>query len=171
MKSLTVFFLGFMFGVLATGWAISFLVHGVPPTPPLRPATAIQVVLYPSEFTGGPSVGVPISIPPENLDFVFRLVTPEKFYQKRVYEFITPVLAKVEITHGDKTQTRILVRDGGHNPAVVTLDGNNYFYARNDPDFTVGAYQLGWLVQKIPYEKKTEPQSHSPEGGRDIVAK
>lgn len=167
MKSLTVLFLGFMFGVFATGWAISFVVHGVPSTPTLRPATAIQVVLYPSEYTGGPSVGVPISIPPENLDFVFRLLTPEKYFGRRVHDFITPVFAEVEISHSDGTRTRILVREHGHNPAVVTLDGYNYFYARNDPDVTLGACQLGWLVQKIPYEKKTEPQSQSLEGERD----
>jgi len=171
VKYLTVLFLGFMFGVLATGWAISFVVHGVPSTPPLRPATAIQVVLYPSEYTGGPSVGVPISIPPENLDFVFRLVTPESYYGKGMYEFIAPMMAKVEITHADGARTRILVRDGGHNPAVVTLDGSKYFYARNDPEVTVGAFQLCRLVAQIANEKKTEQQSHSPQGGRDKGAK
>jgi hypothetical protein len=67
-------------------------------------------------------------------------------------------VAEAVITHGDGTQTFVMVRDHGHNPAVVSVDGENYFYARNDPDVHAGAFQLIRLVREVADAKRAERQ-------------
>lgn len=134
-----------------------FSTHRTPATPELRPPTAIKVTLYPWEGVGGID-GAPVDIPPEKLDLAFRLLTPEKYFEGGVHEFITRIVAEAVITHADGTQTHVLVRDHGHNPAVVTVDGRHYFYARNDPDVLAGAHQLIGLVNEVAYQEKAMRQ-------------
>jgi len=129
--------------------------HGTPATPELRPPTAIKVTLYPWEGVGGID-GVPVDIPAEKLDLVYRLLKPEKYFEGGVHELITRIVAEAVVTHADGTQTTVLVRDHGHNPAVVTVDGRNYFYARNDPDIHAGATELIRLVSEVAHKEKTE---------------
>jgi hypothetical protein len=63
-------------------------------------------------------------------------------------------LIKYVITHADGTQTHVLVRDHGVNPAVVTVDGKNYFYARNAPGVHAGAVELIRLVKEVAHKEK-----------------
>jgi hypothetical protein len=128
-----------------------------PTTPKLRPPTAIRVTLHPWEGIGGADCE-PVDVPPEKLDFAFRLLTPEKYFEGGVHEFITRIVAEAVITHADGTQTSVLVRDHGHNPAVVSVDGRNYFYARNDSDIHAGAVQLIRLVNEVAHKEKAMRQ-------------
>jgi hypothetical protein len=150
--------IGFILGGLVTFGVFVLSMHQTPATPELPPATAIKVTLYPWEGVQGID-GVPVEIPPEKLDLAFRLLTPEKYFESGVHEFVTRIVAEAVITHADGTQTFVLVRDHGHNPAVVTVDGRNYFYARNDPDVRAGAYQFLCLVNEVAHKKKTMLQS------------
>ena len=128
-----------------------------PPTPVLRPPTAIKVTLYPWQGTGGID-GEPVDIPPDKLDLAFRMLTPATYFEGEVHEFITPVVAEAVVIHADVKETFLLVRDHGKNPAVVTVDGRKYFYARNDPDVHAGATQLIGLVREVARQKKVPPQ-------------
>ena len=121
------------------------------------PPTAIKVTLYPWDGVGGIDCD-PVDIPPDILDFALRLLTPEKYFEGGVHEFITRIVAEAVITHSDGTQTFMLVRDHGKNPAVVSVDGRNYFYARNDPDVHAGAMELIRLVREVAHAKKEERQ-------------
>ena len=153
MKHLPPLLIGFVLGVAALWGVFAFSTHRTPATPELRPPTAITITLYPREGVGGID-GVPVDIPPEKLDLAFRLLTPEKYFEGGVHEFITRIVAAAVITHADGTQTSVLVRDHGKNPAVVSVDGRNYFYARNDPDVHTGAIQLIRLVNEVAQAKK-----------------
>lgn len=154
MKRVLPFLIGFALGGATVGSVFVFLKHRTPATPNLRPPTAINVTLYPWEGIGGTDrLPVRIHIPSDKLDFAFRLMTPETYFDGGVNEFIAPLVAEAVITHSDGTHTRVLVRDYGHNPAVVSVDGKNYFYARNDPDVLAGAYQLIGLVNEVAHRE------------------
>jgi hypothetical protein len=153
VKHLRPLLIGFMLGVASMCGVFVLLRHRTPATPELQLPTAIKVTLYPWNGIGGID-GVPVDIPPEKLDLAFRLLTPEKYFEGGVHEFIARIVAEAVITHADGTQTSVLVRDYGHNPAVVTVDGKNYFYARNDPDVHAGASQLIGLVNELGQREK-----------------
>jgi hypothetical protein len=144
-KHLPALLIGFFLGGLCV--VIAFSAGRPVAAPLLRPPTAIRVTLYPSEIVGEVD-GKPVTIPPEMLDLAFRLLTPQTYFKGGANEKITPIVGKAVITHADGTETYVWVRDHGHNPAVVTIDGRNYFYARNDPDVLAGAYQFVGLVMK-----------------------
>jgi hypothetical protein len=131
-----------------------------PPPPSLRPPIAIKVTLYPWDGMGDIN-GKPVDIPRDKQDLAFRLLTPETYFEGGVHEFITRIVAEAIITHVDGEKTSVLVRDHGKNPAVVTVDGRNYFYARNDPDVHAGAIQLIALVREV-CDKKSAPQQPKP---------
>ena len=155
MKHIVTFVIGFLFGAAAIFGVFVLLTHRSPTTPELRPPTAIKVTLYSWEGIGEID-GKPVDIPPDKLDFAFRRLTPEKYFSGGVHEFITRIVAEAVITHADGTQTFVLVRDHGHNPAVVSVDGRHYFYARNDPDVYAGAIELIRLVSAVAPAKKGE---------------
>lgn len=157
MKRLLPLLIGFVLGAAATCGVFVLPARRPPAAPELRPPTAIRVTLYPWDGTGGID-GVPVDVPPEKLDLAFRLLTPEKYFEDEVHEFITRIVAEAVITHADGSETSVLVRDHGHNPAVVTVDGRNYFYARNDPDVRAGAVQLVRLVNEVAHKKKAARQ-------------
>jgi hypothetical protein len=154
VKRLLPFLIGVGLGGAAVCTVFVLLIHRTPATPELRPPTAISVTLYPWErISGTDRLPVDIHIPSDQMDFAFRLLTPEAYFGE-VNEFITRIVAEAVITHADGTRTHVLIRDHGHNPAVVTVDGKNYFYARNDPDVVAGAYQLIRLVNEVAHRQK-----------------
>lgn len=144
---------GFVLGAVVMCVVFVVTTRRPPPTPALPPATAIKVTLHPWHGIGGID-GKPVDIPPDKLDLAFRLLTPAAHFGGGVHEFITPVVAEAVVTHADGTETLLLVRDNGKNPAVVTVDGRAYFYARNDPDVHAGASQLVGLVLDVSRTRK-----------------
>src|SRR5262249_42120561 len=149
--------IGFLLGGAVACGVFVLLTHRTPSTPQLRPPTAIKVTLYPWQGVGGID-GEPVDIPAEKLDLAFRLLTPASYFEGGVHEFITPIVPEAVINHADGTETSVLVRDHGHNPAVVTVDGRNYFYGRNDPDVHAGAVQLIRLVTEVANAGRAERQ-------------
>jgi hypothetical protein len=91
----------------------------------------------------------PTKIPARELDYAFRLVTPDKYYGSDVRDNITPLMAQVIITHEGAPDTRLLIRDSGHNPVLISVDGRDYFYGRADDDIHHGAVQLIRLVRQL----------------------
>lgn len=113
----------------------------------LRQAESIVVFLHPwsrYEAATNKAVRIPIEVQGE----VFRRLVLEKYYGA-VHEHVSPLVAEAVITHADKTETSVWVRDGGHNPAIVSTDGVNYFYAKNEKDVFAGANELIRLVAEI----------------------
>lgn len=153
MRSLFFFVAGFLLGGTVLCGVFAPATRMPPPTPTLRPPTALTITLYP--WLGGTDCR-PVDIPPDKLDLAFRLLTPDPFFGSTVDDFITRIVAEAVLTHEDGTRTFVLVRDHGHNPAVVSLDGRNYFYARNDPDVHAGAIQLIRLVDEVARAKQAE---------------
>jgi hypothetical protein len=102
--------------------------------------------------------GQTVDIPPDKMDLAFRLLTPDQYFRGGVHDFIHRIVAEARITHGDGTRTYVMVRDAGDNPAAVSVDGKNYFYARNDPDVHNGALDLIRLVTEETHRRKAERQ-------------
>lgn len=148
---------GFVAGAAVMCGVFVYTTRRAPATPELRPPTAIKVTLHPWQGVGGFD-GEPVDIPPDRLDLAFRLLTPETHFEGGVHEFITPVVAEAVVTHADGKETFVLVRDHGKNPAVVTVDGRTYFYARNDSDVHAGATQLIRLVREVAHQQKAAQQ-------------
>jgi len=64
------------------------------------------------------------------------------------------MIAMIVITHESQPPTTILVRNSGHNPALVSVDGRNYFYAELHDDAPDGALQLYRVVQRFETKKQ-----------------
>lgn len=146
--------LGFALGVFATYCFVSFTRSLPPETPVVRKPESVVVFLHP--WSGDEAATTKaVRIPIESQEEVFPRLVPETFYGN-VHEHVSPVVAEAVITHADKTETTVLVRDGGHNPAIVSVDGVNYFYAKNEPDVYAGANELIRLVAAIAYEQQNQ---------------
>jgi hypothetical protein len=123
-----------------------------PPTPQLSPPKTISVMLYPLSSWNSP--GHPMTeIPAGDVDFVWRLLTPDKYYEGGVNDWVTPLIAEAVITHEGQPDTRLLVRWAGKNPAIISVDGRNYFYGRPDADVHDGGVQLVRIVQRLTEAK------------------
>lgn len=77
--------------------AYSMRLH--PTTPVLRPPTAITVTLHPWEGVGKIH-SEPVDIPPEQLDIVFVLLTPDQYFEDGVNDFSTKIVAEAVFTQG-----------------------------------------------------------------------
>lgn len=156
MRKAGIFLLGFVCGAAAL--LLLLTVHAsrfTPPTPALKRADAITVFLHPwSGYRA--ATNKPVTIPADYQDSVFRRLVPETYYGD-INEHITPIIAHVAVTHPDETQTHVLVREGGKNPAIVSVDGVNYFYAKNESDVFAGATELVTLVSEIYHQRQTQP--------------
>ena len=126
----------------------TIVIRQPPPTPPLAPPKTITVTLYPI-----PNMGLrgcpPTEIPASEIDRVVRLVTPDKYYEGGVNDWITPLIAEVVFTHEGQPDTRLLVRWAGKNPATISVDGRNYFYGKPHEEVHDGGMQLIGLVQRL----------------------
>lgn len=138
---------GFALGVAAMWVAFAAHARSVPPTPVLKPASAIRVTLYPYEgfgFQGGESVDIPNA----DLERMTTLLTPTLYYGPTVNDFLLPLIAVATVAHPDGTKTEVLIREAGVNPAAVSFDGRNYFYADTPPDMKVGSVAIANLVRQ-----------------------
>jgi hypothetical protein len=157
MKSIALILVGFSLGVLVTFGFVNSTLR-LPPEPPFVPRPeSITVILHPWDGIE-PLTNKAISIPTEIQEEVFRRLVPETYFGI-VDEHITPIVAEAVITHAYEKQTRILVRHGGKNPAVVSVDGVNYFYAKNESDVHAGATELFGLVEEVAYNQEKHLQS------------
>lgn len=147
-KHLLMLLLGFAVGAAFMTSVFVASTHRSPVVPVLKQPNAIKVTLHPWQGFGESECS-PVEIPPGELDSVYRLIAPEKYFEGGVNDFISPIIAEAVITHADAQETTLLIRDFGHNPALVTVDGRSYFFARNDPDILAGANQLIRLVNSI----------------------
>ena len=141
MKYLGTGALGFGLGVAAMWVGFAVRAGSAPATPTLRPAAAIRVTLYPCSQLGVVG-GRVIDVPPDEVERFARLITPGPYYAGGLNELIMPLVAEVVVTHPDATTTTALVRWSGVNPALVSLDGEHYYHAVNDPDVRDGACRL-----------------------------
>jgi len=155
LKQLPALLIGFLLGGAVMFGLFLVAINQPPPTPKLRPPTSIKVTLYPWEGMG-PIDSEPVEIPPDKLDLTFRLITPESYYRYGILDSLMPAIGHAVVTHADGKETFVLIRDFGHNPALVTVNGRHYFVARNDPDVHAGATQIFGLVQ-IARQKKAAP--------------
>ena len=156
MKNAAILILGFVCGAAALLLFLMTRASQSPPTPDLKPPETITVLLHPPWTSATTTEAV--VIPATSQDDVFRRLVPEAYYG-RINEHISPIVAEATVTHPDETQTRILVREGGKNPAIVSVDGINYFYAKNDSDVFAGATELIRLVREIDYERQTQSKT------------
>jgi hypothetical protein len=122
-----------------------------PPTPQLAPPKTITVTLYP--LNGLSKAYPPTEIPPGDVDQVMRLVTPDIYYEGGVHDWITPLIAEVVITHEGQPDTHLLVRWAGANPAMISVDGRNYFYGVPHKGIKDGGAKLVGIVQEIAITK------------------
>lgn len=154
MKNAAIFLCGIVIGSAALLLLLTILASRfTQPTPHLKPPQSITVFLYPwSGYEAETKRAV--RIPKEKQAEVFRRLVPWTFF-KDVNEFQWPLVAEAVVTHADRTETRVLVREGGANPALVSLDGVNYFFAKNEEDVYWGANELVRLVADIDRQQQT----------------
>ena len=157
MKSVAFVLAGFTLGVFATFCFVNFTKSLPPDTPIVPNPESITVFLHP---WGGREAATTkaVRIPTESQEQIFRRLVPEAFYGN-VYENVTPLVAEAVITHADKTRTSGLVRDGGHNPAIVSVDGVTYFYAKTESDVYAAADELIRMVAEMAYKQQAQPIS------------
>jgi hypothetical protein len=145
---------GFVLGVAAV---FALTTQTTPATPELRPPTGIAITQYPRKGMGRVDCE-PVDIPPEEWNLAYTLLTPDQCFKGGVDDIIARIVAEAVITHRDGTRTSVIVREFGANPAVVSVDGRNYFFARSDPSVHDGAMRLVQLVTQAVQAKKAARQ-------------
>jgi hypothetical protein len=120
------------------------------PAPPvLLPAKSITARLH-----SVPELGIQaiehVEVPDEELSHFLRLVTPQQFVTVGVRPSTDYHVADVYLHHDDSKVTEITVRWMGHNPAAVTIDGSDYFFASTD-DFPDGAIRIARLLAEFNF--------------------
>ncbi len=123
-----------------------------PATPQLAPPKTITVTLYPNSGLGLNGSG-PTEIPAGEFGRVMRLVTPDRYYEGGVNDWIIPLIAEVVITHEDQPDSQLLVRWAGKNPATISVDGRHYYYGVPHEDIHDGGMQLVALVRRLAEAK------------------
>jgi hypothetical protein len=142
----------FVVTLAGAGAILTVVSRQPPPTPRLPPPKSITVTLYPA--IGLSSAGPPTEIPAGEIDHVMRLVTPDKYVEGGVNDWLWPLIAEVVIAHEGQPATCLFVRWAGEKPAAVSADGRNYFYARPHEEIYDGGRQLITLVQRLAEAKK-----------------
>ncbi|MEZ6142218.1 MAG: hypothetical protein R3B84_16790 [Zavarzinella sp.] len=141
--------LGLFFGIILTtgaGLAIVYLQNRTaPPVPELQPAVKITITLFPLENIGQYD-SVRVEVPAEQMGSILQRLTPVAYQPNVQHDFTNPLVAAVNIAHSDGSETKLLVRDFGHNPALVTLNGRDYFVAREGD---AGGMELIRLVKEF----------------------
>jgi len=92
-----------------------------------------------------------IEVPLEHIPQVLKIVTPVTFIEDGIRPELNYHGADVYLHHQDSSVTKIEVRFTGHNPAAVTVDGSNYFYASVDGPVD-GASALAVLLADLHFE-------------------
>jgi hypothetical protein len=156
MKNAGIFILGFVCGAAALLLLLTVSASRSPPTPNLKPPESITVLLYPPWTR--PDTPEAVIVPAKRHGDVFRRLIPETYYGEVTGDY-PPIVADAKIAHPDETQTRVLVREGGKNPAVVSVDGIHYFYAKNEPDLFAGATELIRIVRELDYQKQNQTKT------------
>ncbi len=143
--------------MFATYGFVNFVRNAPRAIPILAPPDSITVFLHPwggNEAVTAKAVHIPI----ERQDEIYRRLVPEA-YCGYIYENVSPLVAEAIIKHPDQTETRVLVREGGHNPAIVSVDGVHYFYAKNEPDVYAGAIELIRIAAEIAQEQQIQSKT------------
>jgi hypothetical protein len=85
-----------------------------------------------------------IEVPQVDMAAFAILITPTRRFPHAIDDRIYYHVADVFIQHQDGTTTTLIVRHTGHNPAAISLDDCNYYYAGSDafPDGAIRIVQL-----------------------------
>lgn len=133
------------------------------PAPPILPApTRITAHLHSVPDIGIKGIGK-VEIPQDYIEEVLKIVTPVTFFKSGIRPDLHYHVADVYLHHESSNTTTITVRYTGHNPAAVTVDGVNYFYASIDGPID-GATGLANLLAKLHFEAERDQQHDNPRG-------
>ncbi len=92
-----------------------------------------------------------VEVPQQHIPKIMQLVTPVTYIESGIEPRLNYHVADVYLHHQDSNKvTTIEVRFTGHNPAAVTVDGGNYFYA--PVDGRDGARALSILLAKYHFQ-------------------
>jgi hypothetical protein len=124
---------------------------------PTLPAT-IRVT---AQLYSVPDMGIEgidrVEVPQDHVPQILKIVTPVTFIKGGVVPELNYHVADVYLHHEDFNVTKIKVRFTGHNPAAVTVDGVNYFYASVDGPAD-GARGLARLLARFHFEAQHNKQ-------------
>jgi hypothetical protein len=98
-----------------------------------------------------------VEVPQDRLQEVLEMVTPVTFISGGIVPDLHHHVADVYLHHEDSSVTKITVRYTGHNPAAVSVDGVNYFYASADGPID-GGTALARLLAQLHFEAQRDKQ-------------
>ena len=147
MKNLTCISIGLVVGFLLTLICVNSSAFFPPKPPHLETPDSIAVLLHP---WGGYEAAATkrVEIPSERIGDIFRRLTPDKF-NGGPHDKLNPIVADAYLQYGNAKVVHVVVREAGHNPAIVSVDGDHYFYAINAPGIHAGANELIRIIGSI----------------------
>ena len=145
-----------MRGTLQGSLMLMFSIAGVSgckhdaPIPTLRPIAKIS-----AQVRDVPEFGLTpidrVEVPDEHLSSFAKLITPTKPCLQNINSSTNYRVADVTIHHTDGTETTLIVRWTGANPAAISLDDRNFYYGGRDA-FPDGATRIVRLLAEYKYE-------------------
>jgi hypothetical protein len=120
------------------------------PTPTLPPIVKISAKVYavPGWFNEPIEL---VEVPQESVPAFAKLITPIEPCIQTIDSEMHHHVADITVQHPDGSDTTLIVRWTGHNPAAISLDGRNYYYGGSD-DFPDGATRILQLLNEYHYQ-------------------
>lgn len=120
-----------------------------PSMPSLRPISSIS-----AQVRAVPELGIvsidQVDVPTEHIATFAHLVTPTKLCAEEIRSSANYHVADVTIRHSDGTETTLIVRWTGANPAAISLDDRTFYYGGSDA-FPDGATRIVRLLNEYKY--------------------
>lgn len=127
----------------------TFISRRPAPIPHLAAPTKMVAILHPIEDGHAPG-SLRVEIPASDFDQIMQIITPDQPLGGDSNDLIYQLVAEVIIEHEDQSESRVLIRDCGKNPALVTVNGRDYFFAKpHTGKYSSGAIELRALVLQI----------------------
>lgn len=117
-----------------------------PSIPTLRPIARISAKVLPVPDLGISNID-PIEVPDAELTSFAKLLTPIKPCVQNINTSTNYRLADVTIQHTDGTETVLIVRWTGANPAAISFDDRTFYYGGSDA-FPDGAIRIVRLLHR-----------------------
>jgi hypothetical protein len=127
-----------------------------PLIPTLRPIARISAKVLAVPDLGTSAIDH-IDVPDAELTSFAKLITPTKPCVQNISTSTNYRIADVTVLHTDGTETVLIVRWTGANPAAISLDERTFYYGGSDA-FPDGATRISRLLHEYKHQRSMTKQ-------------
>lgn len=123
---------------------------GQPSIPALRPIAKISATVLAVPDLGVSAIDY-VDVPDAELTSFAKLITPTELCRQNIKDSMNYRIAEVTVLHSDGTETVLIVRWTGANPAAISIDDRTFYYGGSDA-FRDGATRIVRLLYEYNFK-------------------